>query len=161
MFFFFSHFRFSTHYQTDSMEESEKVPEAIEDNRIISRQSRRSTKKDSRASSGQRHRKDHPGKIQREDTMVGSVDSRSKATTCRSDPDRDRISDGEGRRSDGSLYSEDYENATQSERSLSPFSQSLMPSPVPQRGFQAKQICRSPPHKLRTYIVIFAILYLC
>uniref|UniRef100_A0A087XX85 Lebercilin LCA5 n=1 Tax=Poecilia formosa TaxID=48698 RepID=A0A087XX85_POEFO len=120
-----------------------KAPEAIEDNRILSRQSRRSTKKESRASSGRRHRM---GKSHREDT---SVDSRSKATTCRSDPDRDRISDGEGRRSDGSLYSEDYENATQSERSLSPFSQTLTPSPVPQRGLQAKQISRSPPHKLR------------
>uniref|UniRef100_A0A3B3XF43 Lebercilin domain-containing protein n=1 Tax=Poecilia mexicana TaxID=48701 RepID=A0A3B3XF43_9TELE len=75
--------------------------------------------------------------------MVESVDSKSKTTTCRSDPDRDRISDGEGRRSDGSLYSEDYENATQSERSLSPFSQTLTPSPVPQRGLQAKQISRS------------------
>ncbi|XP_014851693.1 PREDICTED: lebercilin-like [Poecilia mexicana] len=137
---------FSTHYQTDSMEESEKAPEAIEDNRILSRQSRRSTKKESRASSGRRHRM---GKSHREDTMVESVDSKSKTTTCRSDPDRDRISDGEGRRSDGSLYSEDYENATQSERSLSPFSQTLTPSPVPQRGLQAKQISRSPPHKLR------------
>lgn len=137
------------------MEESEKVPEAIEDNRILSRQSRRSTNKESRASSGQRHRKNHQGKIHREDTLVESVDSRSKTGTCRSDPDRDQISDGEGRRSDGSLYSEDYENATQSERSLSPFSQSLTPSPVPQRGCQAKQISRSPLHKLRTYNVIF------
>uniref|UniRef100_A0A3B5L8J2 Lebercilin domain-containing protein n=1 Tax=Xiphophorus couchianus TaxID=32473 RepID=A0A3B5L8J2_9TELE len=125
------------------MEESEKVPEAIEDNRILSRQSRRSTNKESRASSGQRHRKNHQGKIHREDTMVESVGSTSKTGTCRSDPDRDRISDGEGRRSDGSLYSEDYENATQSERSLSPFSQSLTPSPVPQRGCLAKQISRS------------------
>ncbi|XP_027897007.1 lebercilin [Xiphophorus couchianus] len=140
---------FSTHYRTDSMEESEKVPEAIEDNRILSRQSRRSTNKESRASSGQRHRKNHQGKIHREDTMVESVGSTSKTGTCRSDPDRDRISDGEGRRSDGSLYSEDYENATQSERSLSPFSQSLTPSPVPQRGCLAKQISRSPLHKLR------------
>ncbi|MEQ2175375.1 hypothetical protein GOODEAATRI_017330 [Goodea atripinnis] len=81
--------------------------------------------------------------------MDERVDRRSKTRTCRSDPDRDRISDGEGRRSDGSFYSEDYENATQSERSLSPVSRSLTPSPTLQRGFRAKQISRSPLHKTR------------
>ncbi|KAM4529082.1 lebercilin isoform 2-T3 [Fundulus diaphanus] len=129
------------------MEESEKAPEPIEDNRILSRQSRRSTKKESRASSGQKHRKKCREKILNEDATDGSVDGRTKTRTRRSDPDRDRISDEDGRRSDGSLYSEDYENATQSERSLSPFSRSLTPSPTPQRGFRAKQISRSPLHK--------------
>ncbi|KAM4712758.1 lebercilin isoform 1-T2 [Anableps anableps] len=131
------------------MEESEKTPEVVEDNRNLIPQSRQTTMKDSRASSGQKHRKNRQGKIHSKDTMDGSVDSISKTTTCQSDPDRDQISDGEGRRSDGSLYSEDYENATQSERSLSPFSRSLTPSPTPQRGFRAKQISRNPLHKTR------------
>ncbi|XP_021163321.2 lebercilin [Fundulus heteroclitus] len=138
---------FSTPYHTDVMEESEKAPEPIEDNRILSCQSRRSTKKESRSSSGQKRRKKCREKILNGDATDGSVDSRSKTRTRRSDPDRDRVSDEDGRRSDGSLYSEDYENATQSERSLSPFSRSLTPSPTPQRGIRAKQISRSPLHK--------------
>ncbi|MEQ2261327.1 hypothetical protein XENORESO_008817, partial [Xenotaenia resolanae] len=131
------------------MEESEKAPELIEDNRILSCQSCQSTKEESRASSAQRRSKNGRKKIHSEDTMDEHVDRRSKTRACRSDPDRDRISDGEGRRSDGSFYSEDYENATQSERSLSPLSRSLTPSPTLQRGFRAKQISRSPLHKTR------------
>ncbi|MEQ2299801.1 hypothetical protein AMECASPLE_018799 [Ameca splendens] len=131
------------------MEESEKAPELIEDNRILSCQSCQSTKEESRASSARRRSKNGRKKIHSEDTMDERVDRRSKTRTCRSDPDRDRISDGEGRRSDGSFYSEDYENDTQSERSLSPLSRSLTPSPTLQRGFQAKQISRSPLHKTR------------
>lgn len=131
------------------MEESEKAPKVIEDNRIVSRQSRRSTKKESRALAGQKPRKNSQGKIHSEDCVDGSVNIRSKSTSCRSDPDRDKISDGEGRRIDDSLYSEDYEYATQSERSLSPFSRSLTPSPMPQTGFRAKQISRTSLHKTR------------
>ncbi|XP_038148596.1 lebercilin [Cyprinodon tularosa] len=133
---------FNTPYQIDNMEESEKAPEVTEDNRILSCQSRRSTKKESRASSMQMHRKNCREKNPSNKEKDGRAETRS-------DPDRDRISDAEGRRSEGSLYSEDYENATQSERSLSPFSRSLTPSPTPQRGFRAKQISRSPLHKTR------------
>ncbi|KAK5609543.1 hypothetical protein CRENBAI_005486 [Crenichthys baileyi] len=85
------------------MEELEKVPELIEDNRILSCQSCQSTKEESRASSAQRRSKNGRGKIHSEDPVDERVDRRSKTRTCRSDPDRDRISDGEGRRSDGGV----------------------------------------------------------
>ncbi|XP_077408217.1 lebercilin isoform X2 [Vanacampus margaritifer] len=50
------------------------------------------------------------------------------------DPDRDQASDGEGRRSKGTSYSDDYDN--ESERSLSPYAQdqTLSPTPPPARA---------------------------
>ncbi|KAM9704251.1 lebercilin isoform 1-T1 [Menidia menidia] len=129
-----------SHSQRDSME-NEKNPDLREDNLDSSRHSLRSTKKDSRASSVQKHKKN---KIQGKE---GRVESRSKTQTRCSDSDRDRISDGEGRRSDGSFYSEDYEQATPSERSLSSFSRSRTPSLTPQRGVRTKRASRSFLHK--------------
>ncbi|KAM6915611.1 lebercilin [Xenentodon cancila] len=127
--------------------ESENTTEPYKDNRDLSRQSDQSIKKDSRASSLQRHKKNIQGKIQSEDEKESCAESRSRTRTWHSDPDKDRISDGEGKRSDGSFYSEDYENDTPSERSLSPFSQSCTPSPSARRGMQAKQVSRNPLHK--------------
>ncbi|XP_041832741.1 lebercilin [Melanotaenia boesemani] len=127
--------------------EPENTPDLHEDNRSLSGQSQRSTKKSSRASSSQ-HKKDPRDRISAEDEKEGRVKSKSKARTWHSDPDRDQISDREGRRSDDSFYSEDYEQETPSERSLSPFSRSLSQSPTPQKGVRAKRIPKSPLHKL-------------
>ncbi|XP_026175188.1 lebercilin [Mastacembelus armatus] len=124
--------------------ESENATDQYEDNRDVdlSRQSLQSTKKDSRASSFQKRKKNFQDKIQDEVEKGGCVESRSKTRTWRSDPDRDQISDGEGRRSSGSYYSEDYES--HSEHSLSPYTQSRTPSPTLQRGVRAKRISSSP-----------------
>ncbi|XP_042359429.1 lebercilin isoform X2 [Plectropomus leopardus] len=121
--------------------ESEKITDLYEDNRDQSRQSLRSTKKDSRASSLQKHKNKFEG-----DKDV-SAESRSKTRTWRSDPDRDQISDGEGRRSSESFYSEDYENDSPSEGSLTPYSQSRTPSPTLHRGVRAKRFSNSPLYK--------------
>ncbi|CAK6962241.1 lebercilin [Scomber scombrus] len=126
--------------------ESENIIDPYDDNRDLSRQSFRSAKKTSRASSAQKqkHNKNFREKIQDEDEKEGSVKSRSKTRIWHSDPDRDHISDGEGRRSGESFYSEDYENESPSERSISQYSQSRTPSPTPQRGMRAKRISGSP-----------------
>lgn len=126
--------------------DSEKTTDPVEDNRGLRRHSHRSTKKASRASSSlQKHKKNYQDKFHNEDKNESGVESRSR--TRHSDPDRDQVSDEEGRRSDGSFYSEDYENVTPSEHSLSPLSRSRTPSPTPQRGLRAKQISRSSFHK--------------
>ncbi|XP_037305676.2 lebercilin isoform X2 [Pungitius pungitius] len=129
--------------------ESENVTDLYEDNRDVdqSRQSLRSTKKDSRASSLQNHKQILKDKVQGEEEKDVCVESRSKTRTWRSDPDRDRLSDGVGRRSTGSLYSEDYENESPSGRSISPYSQSRSPSLTPQRGVRAKRISNGPFYK--------------
>ncbi|XP_054474560.1 lebercilin isoform X1 [Anoplopoma fimbria] len=132
----------------DNME-SENMTDPCEDNRDAdqSRQSLRSTKNDSRASSFQKHKKIFQEKIQDEGEKDVCVESRSKTRTRRSDPDRDQISDGDGRRSTGSFYSEDYENESHSDRSISPYSHSRTPSLTPQRSVRAKRISNSPFYK--------------
>ncbi|XP_056284688.1 lebercilin [Pseudoliparis swirei] len=136
--------------------ESENVTDPYEDNRHVdqSRQSLRSTKNDSQTSPFQKHEKIFRDKIQGEGEKDVCVESRSKTRTWRSDPDRDQVSDEEGRRSTGSLYSEDYENGSHSGRSSSPYSHSRTPSltrgvrdGVPQRGVRAKRISNSPFYK--------------
>lgn len=127
--------------------ESEKVAHPYEDNRDLSRQSCRSTKKDSRASSVQEHKQNFWDKMHSEDTKVDSGDVRSITRTWHSDPDRDRMSEGEGSKSGGSFYSENYENESRSECSVSPYSRSRTPSPTPHRGVRAKRISGSPLHK--------------
>ncbi|XP_068433183.1 lebercilin [Clinocottus analis] len=126
--------------------ESENTTDPYEDNRHVdqSRQSLRSTKNDSQASSFQKHEKAFQDKIQTEGEKDVCVESRSKTRTWRSDPDRDQVSDGEGRRSSGSLYSEDYENESHSDRSISPYSRSRTPSLTRVR---AKRISNSPLYK--------------
>lgn len=129
--------------------EAENATDLYEDNRDVnlSRQSLRSKKRDSRASS-HKDKKNFQDKIQDDgDEKDNNVESRSKTRTWHSDPDRDQISDGEGRRSSGSFYSEDYENESLSERSLSSYSQSRTPSPTPQRGVRAKKYSGSPLYK--------------
>lgn len=73
--------------------ESENITDPYEDNRDVdqSRQSLRSTKKDSRESSSQRHKKNTRDKIQDEDKKDDSAESRSKTRTRHSDPDRDQM----------------------------------------------------------------------
>ncbi|XP_028295117.1 lebercilin isoform X2 [Gouania willdenowi] len=119
--------------------ESKNTTEAYENNRDLSRQSCRSSKKASRASSlhGQGE------KTHSEDEKEDSTENRSKTRIRRSDPDRDQMSGGEERRSSGSLYSDDYDNDSPSERSLSPYSRSRTPSPSPKRGVQSKRTTSS------------------
>ncbi|XP_045916905.1 lebercilin isoform X1 [Micropterus dolomieu] len=135
-------------FLSDNME-SENIADLYEDNRDAdqSRQSLRSTEKDSRESVFQKHKKDFRDKILDKDKKEGCVESRSKTRTWHSDPDRDQMSDGEGRRSSRSFYSEDYENESPSGGSLSPYSQSRTPSPSPQRGMQAKRFSNGPFYK--------------
>ncbi|XP_035851256.1 lebercilin isoform X1 [Sander lucioperca] len=134
--------------QRDNME-SENISDPYQDNRdvIQSPQSLQSTKEESRASSFQKHKKNYRDKIGDEGEKDSCVESRSKTRTCHSDPDRDQVSDGEGQRSSRSFYSEDYENESPSDRSISPYSQSRTPSPTPQRGVRAKRIYNSPLYK--------------
>ncbi|XP_051264803.1 lebercilin [Dicentrarchus labrax] len=129
--------------------ESESITDPYEDNRDVdqSRQSQRSTKKDSQESSNQKQKKNFRDKIKDEDEKDSCSDSRSKTRTWRSDPDRDQVSDGEGRGSSRSFYSEDYENESPSEGSLSPYSQSRTPSPIPNRGVRVKRISNNPLYK--------------
>ncbi|XP_034383620.1 lebercilin [Cyclopterus lumpus] len=136
--------------------ESENLTDPYEDNRHVdqSRQSLRSTKNDSQTSSFQKHEKIFRDKNQGESEKDICVESRSKTRTWRSDPHRDQVSDEEGRRSTGSLYSEDYDNGSHSGRSISPYSRSRTPSltrgvrnGVPQRGVRAKRISNSPFYK--------------
>ncbi|XP_035000421.2 lebercilin [Hippoglossus stenolepis] len=128
--------------------ESENATDRYEDNKDGSRQSLRSRSKDSRASSIQKHKSNSRDNIEDKDENDSCAESRSKTRTWRSDPDRDQVSDGEGRRSSGSFYSEDYENESPSERSLSPHSRSRTPpSPTPQKGVRAKRISVSPLYK--------------
>lgn len=134
--------------------ESENATDLYEDNRDVnlSYQSLQSKKKDSRASS-RKDKNNSRDKIRDDDDddeKDVNVESRSKTRTWHSDPDRDQISDGEGRRSSGSFYSEDYENESLPERSLSPYSQSRTPSPTPQRRVRGKKFTGSPLYKTGT-----------
>lgn len=133
--------------QSDNME-SEIAADVYEDNRdaYLSRQSLQSAKANSRPASFRKHKKKFRENNQDEGEKDTCVESRSKTRTWNSDPDRDHVSDGEGRRSGGSFYSEDYENESPG-RSLSPYSHSQTPSPTPQREIQAKRISSSPLYK--------------
>lgn len=121
---------------------SENTTDHYEDNKdAVSRQSLRSTKKDSPSSpSVKKHNKTFSDEEEKRE-----VDSRSKTRVYHSDPDRDQISGEEGRRSAGSYYSDDYESP--SERSLSPYSRSHSPSPTRQRRGQTKRVSSSPLYK--------------
>nr|XP_046229420.1 lebercilin isoform X2 [Scatophagus argus] len=121
--------------------ESVNITDSYEDNRDVdqSRQSLRSTKTDLQESSFQKQKRNIWDKIQDGDEKNNCAESRSKTRTWHSDPDRDQISDGERRGSSRSFYSEDYENDSPSEGSISPYSHSRTPSPPPQRGTQAKR----------------------
>lgn len=120
--------------QTDSYEDNRDAPQ--------SRQSLQSTKKYSRESSVQSHKKNIRHVIQDE-----GVESRSKTRTWLSDPDRDRVSDREERRSSRSFYSDDYENDSRSEDSVSSYSRSRTPSPSLQRQRRAKGVSSNPTLK--------------
>uniref|UniRef100_A0A3P8SLA7 Lebercilin LCA5 n=1 Tax=Amphiprion percula TaxID=161767 RepID=A0A3P8SLA7_AMPPE len=100
------------------------------------RQSVQSRKKESRASSGQKHQKNLQDNIHSDDEK----EARSRTRTWRSDPDQDRVSDG-------SFYSEDYENESPSERSFSPYSRSRTPSPSPHRSLRTKKVSSSPLYR--------------
>ncbi|KAK5853041.1 hypothetical protein PBY51_006863 [Eleginops maclovinus] len=129
--------------------ESENMTDLYEDNRDVdqSRQSLRSSKKDSRASYFEKRKKNSRDKIKDDGEKESCVESRSKTRTWRSDPDRDQLSDGERRRSSGSFYSDDYDNESPSERSNSPYSRSCTPSATPQRMVRSKRISNSPLYK--------------
>ncbi|XP_062267994.1 lebercilin isoform X2 [Platichthys flesus] len=127
--------------------ESVNATDRYEDNKDGSRQSLRSRSKDSRGSSIQKHKSNSRDNIQYKDEKDSCAESRSKTRTWRSDPDRDQVSGGEGRRSSASFYSEDYENESPSERSLSPHSRSRTPSPTPVKGVRDKRISVSPLYK--------------
>ncbi|KAJ4929208.1 hypothetical protein JOQ06_004823 [Pogonophryne albipinna] len=126
--------------------ESENMTDPYEDNRDVdqSRQSLRSSKKDSRSSHFEKRKKNSRDNLKDEVEKESCVESRSKTRTWRSDPDRDQLSDGEGRRSSGSFYSDDYDNESPSERSNSPYSRSRTPTATPRRMVRSKRISNSP-----------------
>ncbi|XP_058618690.1 lebercilin isoform X2 [Onychostoma macrolepis] len=66
--------------------------------------------------------------------------ARTRTREPAGDPDRDRCSDGE--RSSPSFYSDDYENVSRSDRSLSPSA-----SPSPQRRGRSRRVSSSPLHR--------------
>uniref|UniRef100_A0A674BF60 Lebercilin LCA5 n=1 Tax=Salmo trutta TaxID=8032 RepID=A0A674BF60_SALTR len=125
--------------------DTENIPHPYGDNRDAERQSRqsRTAGKGSEASLGTLKRdKSRDGERDVRDSCAGD---QAKTRTQELDPDRDRMSDREHRRS-SSFYSEDYENLTPSERTLSPYSRT--PSPSPRRkGPRAKRVSSSPLHK--------------
>lgn len=132
--------------------ELENTPHPYEDNRDAnqSRQSLRSIKRDSRASSveKQKHNKNFRDQIQGEGEKESCPESRSKTRILDADPDRDQMSDTERRRSSGSFYSDDYENESPSEHSLSPHSRSQTPCPSLRRAVRAKRASNSPFQKM-------------
>ncbi|XP_056150624.1 lebercilin [Lampris incognitus] len=131
--------------------ESEPVARSREDNRNTDQSpvSLRSTGKDSPASTVQTQNpnKARWGKSPDADEKESCNGDRSKSWIKDPDPDRDRLSDGERRRSNGSFYSENYDNESPSERSLSPYSRSRTPSPTPKRGVHANRTSSSPFYK--------------
>ncbi|XP_029903218.1 lebercilin isoform X2 [Myripristis murdjan] len=131
--------------------ELENTNHSPEDNRNADQtlQSHQSAKKLYRPSSLQKQKqsKGFRDKSQDADEKEDCAEDRSNTRIWDRDPDQDRISDGEKRRSSGSFYSDDYENESPSERSLSPFSQSRTPSPAPQRGVRAKRMSNSPLYR--------------
>ncbi|MCJ8741450.1 hypothetical protein PDJAM_G00070850, partial [Pangasius djambal] len=103
-----------------------------EDNRMREseqsvRVSRRSDSKDS-ALSGKRN-----GKLREDNESSIGNRARTRTRERNRDPDKDRISDGD--QSSASSYSDDYENASLSDRSFSPRS----PSPSPHRGARTQR----------------------
>ncbi|XP_054617323.1 lebercilin [Dunckerocampus dactyliophorus] len=107
-----------------------------------SRRSLSSVHKKGRASSTkkQKHNKNFRDRIQDEKDI-------SKNEIYPLDPDRDQMSDGDGGRgSKGPSYSDDYENESLSERSLSPFSRDRTLSPTPPTGVRRNQIPSSSPY---------------
>ncbi|XP_042168503.1 negative elongation factor E-like, partial [Oncorhynchus tshawytscha] len=110
--------------------DTENIPHPYEDNRDAERQSRQSR---SRSTAGKgskasvrtlKRDKSRDGERDERDSCAGD---QAKTRTQEVDPDRDRMSDREHRRS-SSFYSEDYENLTPSEHTLSPYSRT--PSPA-------------------------------
>ncbi|KAM3602428.1 uncharacterized protein V6R79_003876 [Siganus canaliculatus] len=127
--------------------ESASLTDPYEDNRDAdhSRQSHKSrTKKSSKESTLQKE-KNTQDKIRNEDQKEDCVESRSKTRTWHSDPDRDRVSDEEGRRSNQSFYSDDYDNESPSDGSISAYSRT--PSPSPPRGMKTKRTSSSSLYK--------------
>ncbi|KAL0967104.1 hypothetical protein UPYG_G00247850 [Umbra pygmaea] len=119
--------------------DSENIPFPCKDNRDLdSHQSHRSTGKNSSSRTLKRD-KSRDG-----DEGESCAGDRAKTRVHEPDPDRDKLSDGEHRRSSGSFYSEEYENLTPSERSLSPYSHTSSPGPV---GTHAKKVSSSPLYK--------------
>ncbi|XP_029352468.1 lebercilin [Echeneis naucrates] len=135
---------------SDNMESENATEREYEDNRDVNltHQSLRSKKKNSQSSSFQKDNNNSQKKNTDDDIDKDSnVESRSKTRTWHSDPDRDQMSDREGQRSSGSFYSEDYENESLSEHSLSQYSRSRTPSPIPQKEVRAKRFSGSPIYK--------------
>lgn len=117
------------------------------ENRDSSRQSLRTTGTASQESSLQRHKKSNQDKSQDEEKNDDVAESQMKIRTWRSDPDRDRLSGGDRRRSSLSLYSDEYDNDSPSVGSISPYSQSRTPSPTLPKGMRTKTISCSPLYK--------------
>lgn len=127
--------------------ESKNRGDPYVDNRDSSRQSLRTTGTASRESSLQRHKKNNQDKTQDEDKNDDVAESRMKIRTWRSDPDRDRMSGGDRRRSSQSFYSDEYDNESPSVGSVSAYSQSRTPSPTLPKGMRTKAISCSPLYK--------------
>ncbi|XP_077367555.1 lebercilin isoform X2 [Festucalex cinctus] len=95
-----------------------------EDDRDDNRSRRSVQSRKSRASAGKKHKN---SKKYQDRTQPEKVTSKSEMYPT--DPDRDQASDGEGRRSKGTSYSDDYDN--ESDRSLSPYARDQTLSPTP------------------------------
>ncbi|XP_067098384.1 lebercilin [Osmerus mordax] len=124
--------------------ESDSRPRSVDANRDAdpSRQSLRSTGKLSETSF-RSHKRD---KCRRDQDEKSCASDRARTRTRPPGRDQDRMADGEHRRSSESFYSEDYENVSPSERTLSPYSRT--PSPGPRRRVPAKRVSSSPIHKI-------------
>ncbi|XP_024909504.1 lebercilin isoform X2 [Cynoglossus semilaevis] len=127
--------------------DSDHATDHDKDSQNGSRRSSRSRKADPRLSSSRKHKRNFSEKIQDEEEKGNCEERRSKTRNWNSDPDKDQISDEEGRRGSGSYYSDDYENGSHSDRSLSPYTRSRTTSPTPKKGIRPKTSSASPPSK--------------
>ncbi|KAG7323711.1 hypothetical protein KOW79_013413 [Hemibagrus wyckioides] len=96
--------------------------------------SRHSERKDS-ALSGYGNRK-----LREDNESSRGNRARTRIRERNRDPDKDQVSDGD--QSSASFYSDDYENASLSDRSFSPRS----PSPSPHKGARTQRVSNSPVH---------------
>lgn len=119
----------------------------VEDNRMMESEQgvhgfRRGDRKDS-ALSGKRN-----GKLREDNESSTRNRARTRTGEKNRDPDKDRMSDGD--QSSASFYSDDYENASLSDRSFSPRS----PSPPPHIGTRTQRVSGSPVRQRGTSMCI-------
>lgn len=125
---------------------SQNAVDSFEDNRLRESEESALSRHNDRKDSGSFYQSEKRNEKFREDAESSSVDrdltrTREPKRDLKRDPDRDRLSDGE--HSSASFYSDDYENASLSERSFSPQS----PSPSAHRTGRVRRVSSSPLHR--------------